>query len=368
MTDEVALIVDGQKFTNWESISISQSLTQIAGSFNFVVSSKWPTDWASNYGIYMGAKCEVTVNDYQMINGYIDQIPIKYSPNNYSISYAGRDKTADLVDSCFDIDVGKNELKNQQPFAIIGKLCSPFDIQVYGDMDVMLEMAKPIESYTIEVGTPIYEQISRLCQAYAVLPYTKGDGRLWLGRAGTIPSIDALEGGVNIKSASLSMSDRDRFQKYYAKGVQGEAKTDPPKSKVVKDYAITRERVMVVVDENLKTKGECDKRALWESRTKAGKSRKVGIKIQGWTQSTGQPWQLNSIVHVTDKYLGIEDSFLITSLTFTLGKSGTEVSMSLVHPSTFKKMAKDIGEKEIETEFEESSKAIHVPSYVWRNP
>ena len=356
MADEVALIVDGQKFTNWESVGISQSLTQIAGSFEFVVSSKWPTDWASNYGIYMGAKCEVTVNDYQIINGYIDQIPIRYSSNNYSISYAGRDKTADLVDSCFDIDEGKNELKNQTPYAIISKLCSPFDIQVYGDIDVLVEMndwSKPIESYTIEVGTPIYEQISRLCQAYAVLPYTKGDGVLWLGRAGVVPSIDSLEGGVNIKSASFRTSDRNRFQKYYAKGVQGEAKTktDVLKSDAIEDVNIARERVLVVVDENLKTIGSCNKRAAWEASIRAGKSGSLGIEVQGWTQSNGWPWMLNSVVPVYDQYLGIGEPFglsltrgagqpedwLIDSIDFSLDNTGGSIAnLGLVMPDTYK--------------------------------
>ena len=380
MTENVALIVDGIKFENWESISISQGLTQMAADFEFVVSSKFPTNWASSYGVYLGAKCEITVGGIGIVNGYIDEIPLSYSASSYTISYAGRDKTSDLVDCCYDLDDGSNEWANQTPFSIIKKLCKPFDIDVLGDVDVLIELndlTSPITRFSVSVGSPVYEDITKLCQAYGVLPYASS-GNLWLGRAGIAPSVDNLEGGVNILSATFNMSNRDRFKTYYARGNMGDYSVDPSKlSATQTDYAIDRHRSMIIVDENLKSKADCQKRVDWEARMRAGKSRTLSVEVQGWTQANGGwPWALNHTVNVKDEYLGVEDTFLIAGIDYSLDdSSGAITKLTLVYPDTFKVKRAPIEKKEFLTFWEENElkgkmtgKSPKKLPGNWRNP
>ena len=350
MADKFSLIVDDREWDGWESISVNQSLTDISGSFNVSVSSKFTTNWAENYGIYLGAKFQVKINDVSLVNGHIDEIPISYSKDNYSIGYAGRDKAADLVDCCHDTKKYKSEYQNLTPFAIIKKLCDPFDIEVIVDgtelYNEIYNTAKPIAKTVIDTGAPVYDAIEKLCQVYAILPYSNGDGALWLGRASKKYAKDKLEGGVNILAASSAQNNADRFRTYCAKASTSNAggTVDKLTSGDLIDWTIGRHRPLIIVDGDLKTIDDCQKKAAWEARVREGKSRKLDVTVQGWTQTDGTPWPLNRLVPVYDPYLGLDEDFLIAGLSFSLdGSSGSMTRITLVKPDTFElKKKKDI--------------------------
>jgi prophage tail gpP-like protein len=339
--DKVELIVDGVSFQHFTSISITRSMTQMAGEFSFEVSQKFKENVVENFGIYMGAPCQVKVNDKKIIDGYIDEIPLGYSASSYNISFDGRDKTADLVDCSVDFAEGKNSFKNQTAGKILEKLCDPFGINVqYHDVDASVEMndsKNPMEDFTVDVGSPVFDSISKLCKRYAVLPYSIGDGNLTIGKAGVGLAFDGLEGGVNILSATLGASDRNRFKVYKTKNVMGESIFPARLLKgEIEDEGIDRYRTIVITDDNLNTPDACQARCAWEARVRAGKSRKVDITVQGWAQSNDLPWPINALVHIRDDYLGLDEDRLIVSVENTVDSgSGSFSNLELVKPETF---------------------------------
>jgi prophage tail gpP-like protein len=77
--------------------------------------------------------------------------------------------------------------------------------------------------------------------------------------------------------------------------------------------------------------------AYWEAMTRAGLSRVHEYDLAGWTERTGKPWELNTIVPVQDQTNGITGDFLIDGFVFTSNKDGgDQTTLRLVNPKTYK--------------------------------
>ncbi|KKM77204.1 hypothetical protein LCGC14_1372370, partial [marine sediment metagenome] len=166
-------------------------------------------------------------------------------------------------------------------------------------------------------------------------------GKLYLTGTGTQKAKDSLEFGINILSGNISQSNRDRFQTYIVKG-QGkktDEKTIADASHPVAqhtDEIILRTRPIVIFAETTCDVGYCRDRAKWEAVNRAGQSRTIEYTVQGWTQSNGDVWPLNSLVQVRDSFLQINSTLLIASVNFTINNDqGTVTILTLMHPDAF---------------------------------
>lgn len=334
------LKINGRQFDTWKSINAQRSIAQIAGTFSFTTSNRFAGDVA-RWGFTTGDSCTVSIGDNTILTGYLDDIDDGYSLNTHDVTFTGRDKTEDLVDCAYDTFTLGSQLKNLTVLQIIKKLCDPFGISVeVDDSTVKAELSKEkVPVYNIEIGDKVYSMISTLCQQYAILPITTGDGKLRLTRTGIKKANDILEVGKNILANRLNQSDKDRFSVYYA---TGPAKTSAFNSKLIvngklSDNYVKRTRPLVIlVGEQANSDDVLQKRAAWEARIRAGGSRKVQTKVRGWTQSNGDIWPLNGLVSVKDDKIGVNGEFLIASINFSLDGSGGELTnMSLVPPEAF---------------------------------
>lgn len=359
MNEEVILKIGGKKYGGWKQVAIEKSLYQITGTFGFSSTDVYPGD-AEKWGIAMGDSCEVEVNGQTLITGYIEDIPISYDAAGHNIQISGRDKTGDLVDCPFILSA--NSWKNQTVLHIIKALCKPFGvlpnpagIEVVADDSVAGEVAIRTKNFKYNEGETVFETIRRLIGHHALLAISHGNGKLTLTRAGTTRTNDTLELGRNVLSGNIEQSDKERFSTYIAKGqgasddfASGKAVVEP--SGRFEDEVVLRYRPFVIQVDGKADEGKCKKRAEWESRNRAGNSRRVEYVVQGWTQSNGEVWPLNALVPVIDGFLGINSTLLIARLGFTIDDSGTFTSMSLVDPESFKLLATPI--KTMKTEFD----------------
>jgi len=338
------LKVNGRSFKKWKSINVDRSIAQITGSFSFTTSNKFAGE-NEKWEITTGDKCVVEIAGQKVVTGYIDDIDDGYDIGSHNITFSGRDKTADLVDCNFDIFTNESEFKNQTFIQIIKKLCSPFGVTVELDLELLSDtaLAKPMQDYKVETGQKVFEQIAILCQQYAVLPITTGEGILHITRAGLNRAFDTLESGKNIKANKLKQSDKNRYSIYYTITNGGNTGTAfntklIAEGKETDEYIEkSRDRPLIIsIGEQVADDGGAQKRADWESRIRAGGSRKVETVVKGWVQSTGDLWPLNGLVQEIDKKIGIDGVFLIAGINLNLDGNGGELTtMSLVHPDTF---------------------------------
>jgi len=341
--DKIALHIKGKKFEGWESANVEKSLYQMTGSFSLGVTDTSFKD-KKEWGIKMGDACSVSINGQNVITGYIEDIPISYDAQSHSIGFGGRDKTGDLIDCSFT-ETAK-EWTNQKVITIIKTLCDPFGIDV--DVDASVETKAnektPKEQFKINEGETVFDTIFRLCKPKGILPVSYGNGKLILTGTGTQKATDVLRFGKNILSGDISQSDKERFAEYVVKG-QGENslfgtvdEAAGPKG-VYKDNIILKTRPwrkIVIWPDSSCTVGYCKDMAKWECMNRAGKSRSINYKVQGWTQSNGKVWPLNALVKVKDSFLGIDTEYLIAAVGFSISnQSGTITTLNLVSPNTF---------------------------------
>lgn len=340
----ILLKVKGKTFGGWKAVNIEKSLYQMTGSFILGATDIFPGN-AKKWGITMGDECIVSIGDQNVITGYIEDIPISYDATSHDIQIGGRDKTGDLVDCSFT-ETSK-EWVDQKIITVIKALCNPFSIIVEIDASVTTKVNEktPKEQFKINEGETVFDTIFRLCKPKGILPISYGDGKLVLTRTGTQKTFDTLELGKNVKSGSISQSDKERFAEYIVKG-QGEknpfntvAEASGPKG-TYKDVILLKSRParkIVIWPESSCTSGYCKDMAKWEGENRAGKSRSIDYEVQGWTQSNGEIWPLNALVKVKDSFLGINGTtWLIASVNFTIDNdSGTITRLNLVHPDTF---------------------------------
>ena len=70
---------------------------------------------------------------------------------------------------------------------------------------------------------------------------------------------------------------------------------------------------------------------------KAGESDTLNYKVQGWRQSNGELWKVNTKVSISDSLLEIKNTpLLISRIGYSLSSAGSTVELTCVSPQTFR--------------------------------
>jgi len=356
MEDNIQLIVNGQAYEGWQEVAVQQSIMQIAGSFTIRAIDRYPGEPGS-WGMSMGSECQIKINGKNIIDGYIDTLPVNYSESEHVLEVNGRDKTGDLVDCSYYV-AGKNEWVNTTALSIITSLVAPFGITLEVNASVSSAVSAKIPKFSSNVGDTIFTLIDKLGKALGFIPISTGNGKLTLTSAGDTYATDSLKSGVNIKAGALIQSNVDRYQTYYVLGqnngtdfITPTASTQPIGSYT--DSVINRERTLVIEADTPIDIKKAREQAQWEALVRAGKSRSVKYTVLGWSQTNGNPWPLNKLIQVYDKALSINEAFLITAITFTLSiEEGARTQLLLMNPNAFTPLSSVLG---IKTNFDEGS-------------
>lgn len=329
----VTLTVGGTRYSGWQSIHISRGIEQVAGSFNLAVSEKF--DGLKNpRPIKAGDKATVAIDGDVVITGHVDVVAPQYDAHQHTLQISGRDATGDLVDCAA---VHKSGGWTNRTLAQIARdVAKPFGIGVKVETNV----GKPIKSLTIEPGETALETLDRAARYRGVLLMSDGLGNLLLTeprKGGAAPA--ALELGKNILSASGHVSLVDRFATYIVKAQQsgsdstfGAAASGPSAQVVDAVMQALRYRPTVILCEDQASAADCKLRAEWQRTVAAARSRQVVYTVVGW-RANMKLWQPNTTVPVTDAYLSLKETRLISQVDYTLDEQGarTELTCTLKH-------------------------------------
>lgn len=350
--DVMSFKINGQEIDKFESVLIQKSMDTISGTFGGVTTDFFPGN-PSDWNIKTGDVCTVFINNKKINTGYVDDFLIEYDTNSNTVQIIGRDKTEDLIDCSFDESA--NEWKNQSIANIVRNLCAPYDVTVVIDSSVTAEANTIIDTFKADEGEVISEIITRLCMDNAILPLCYNDGKLTLTKVSNRIMQDTIEVGVNAIRASSINSNKNRFSKYTVKG-QGTGSDNKLladfiyPSAYVMDSVITRNRPITIFADQATDNGKCLKKAKWEAKLRAGKSRQYEYVVEGWTQTNGDLWDINAEVRVRDTFFSINGTMLITDVVF----DGNSEDGELTYITVVSKSAYDINDITIiKSEFDE---------------
>lgn len=328
---DVRLAINGVEYGGWKSVRVVRGIDQVAGTFELGVSELWPGQDLTRQ-IRAGDRCKVSVDRTTVITGYVDDVQISEAKDSHEVSVSGRDATGDLVDCSAIHKTGRwSDRKIEQ---IAEDVCQPFGIKVTADADT----GAKVSSWAIQEGESAFECLERLARHAGVLLVSDGLGGLRITRAGARRVGTALVREQNILAASGTLSFRDRFSQYVAKGESfGTDETSGPAllpKAVVVDAGVKRYRPLIVLAEDLATPETLKRRAEWERNVRGGRSTDVAVKVQGWSHAAGL-WRPNEIVGVQHPALRLNHDLLIRSVAFVLDESGTVTELALTMPEAF---------------------------------
>ncbi len=343
-TEDIALIVAGNRYTGWTDIRLERRIDRMTTRFAASVVTglstfkpAWSIDPFTSFMLKAGKD--------HLLTGYLDDYAADLSGKNHSIRVSGRSKTEDLIDCTPDIRSG--QFKGYTLEQIARSICQLYGIGVI----VQTPATQVFLDATLQRGETAFAFLERMARLSSVLLIDDEQGNLVLTMAGNSRAAGRLEQGVNIKRGSLKQDVRKRFSEYIVKGqhpigsaaanaggLNGLGNPSPTsvapvitnQRAVATDTGVPRYRPMVLMAEAVLDQAGMQARANWERNFAYGRSVEVEITVVGWRQPDGNLWRLNELVSVSAPWLRVDQDLLIVGVDFSLSNStGFETTLKL---------------------------------------
>lgn len=343
----MTLEINGIEYSGFTSATSFRSVESISGSFSFSATSTDNIEFPVN----VGDRCRVLIGGEPVNNGFVENISSSYDAESKSLLISGRDKTADMIDSS---TVGKNNFQGTLLLSDIieQSLESGFitDVEVIDNAP----LSRPFNGADVQasdVGESIFEFCDRYARKLQVLLTGDGNGNVVITRSGTKKATTGLfnvTGGTknNILSAQADYSTTDIYNKYIIKSQSSlfglNSAGDTPVSEVVDqsgtatDDTVRASRQIEIVPPASMAADDATKYALWQKNLRRAKAFSATIIVHGHTQGNGDLWQPNTLVDLHDDVLGRKGTFLIKSITNSIGNDkGETTSIEIVERDAY---------------------------------
>lgn len=344
MTEQVYLNIDSQRIYGWQDVSVFHSMDAIAPQFD--VSYTDPDQNFIDVDLQLDTDVSLWLGNDQIIAARIEDIAPSYDDKSHSIAAAGRGPAGDLVDCAYDVDGAQNkQFRKQKLDVIASELCRPFGIKVIVDRGV--DVGEPL-TQTIDEGESIWSFLDQLARYRAVRFMSDLQGNLHITKPGLRRSQTVLAYGVNIKGCAARYSLRDIYSSYTVLSQLAGVGVQQSPNAVARQLGREldqrysgRHRPFVAMSDRSATSKECETRAKFERRTRAGRSQSVVYTLNGWRDEQGELWQINTLVSIQDPIAGINGERLISEVRYIESDGGRECQLTVKPLSAFDLKAED---------------------------
>jgi prophage tail gpP-like protein len=278
----------------------------------------------SAQGLTAGSACEVLIDDDLTITGAVDRI--HYSSKSRILTWTGRDKTGDMVDSTPVVSTG--QWTGLTAKEIIASIALPFGITVTG------EDGLTFPQYNTELDATCAEIIAELCSMSGMLATSSSDGNIVLTKAATIQSEIILQEGRNIKDMEFIADASAVFSSYKVIGQQSFTGTDQtsatqPFGTVAGTGASPR--LMTVINSNSMDYASAASQAEWIAADKESSQEYVKVTIAEYSKV-----QPNTLITLVSDTLRISGQRLIETVIWEYSpEEGHHTTFILVNPSKY---------------------------------
>jgi len=341
----LTLKVNGFEYSNFTSASCSLQLDTLAGQFSFSAIATKNQVIPFN----VGDECQVDVNGIKVLTGYIELSDVDYDSTSHDISYLGRSKTGDLIESYINtIEINAPvSLKSviEQVIKDIG-----MNVKVINQVPGLLDFTKTEDIISPKVGENAFLFIEKLARKRQVLLTTDADGNVVIVKPNADTAPTGLQNAIgkegnNIETGSISRDETDLYNKYISKSqanlstlnFSGETKSKDivsQKSPVVLDKNIRPSRQLVFQAESSSSDLENENRAKWEQNIRQTRSMVYSVTVATYG-ADNKLWMPNQIVNVNDEFAGINGQMLINSVTFLKEANITETTIGMVNKKSY---------------------------------
>lgn len=323
----VTLEIDGQALDLWTDVSIQRSLESPARAFQVTAIQKRPGQVVAR----PGSAAVLRLNGMTLVTGWVDDIDVGRDIAGSAVTFTGRSRTADLVDSAPAPGTSR-KWTAAPPSLIVAALAAPFGITVtppaVGN--------EPFKRFALEPNETIWDAVDRICSARGLIAIDDAAGNLTLTRLSTTTAprhLGTLQAGGNLAAWKVSHKSSQRFSAYLAKGqTVGDIVTPAALASSVvgqaTDVGVSRPRYLAIDAHGLDTAGAIAK-AQWEATTRYGRAITVSGELPGWTDAAGTAWEPGHLVNVRIPYAGLDTELVIVEANLTRSTGGSSTSFVL---------------------------------------
>ncbi len=345
----ITLEVNGSRFDGFTDISVNRNVENISGSFLFTATS----DNVTTFPIEVGSPCRVFIANDSVIDGFVESVQVSYDAGTHSLSIAGRDRTADVIDSSV---VGKKEFVGPIGLVdIITRTLTDNGIEGISVTDTTGGIAsfKEGEFFSAEIGSTVFEFIEKYARKRQVLLTTDGDGNIVLARAGktsAIATLQNIKNGVdnNILSGNINYDFTQRFNKYTMESQQNPSALSfgadvsvpnvPVQTGTDTDDHIRSSRQLQIMTGSSDTGGDLKNLATWHANLRRIRSADYSVVVQGFHQDEAATtlWIPNILVQVVDNFADVSATLLIKSVEYNFNiTAGSTTTINLVDKDAY---------------------------------
>ncbi len=336
--------MNGVEFSGFKSSSVTSSMETVSSAFSFS-STAQP---GSSYPIKAGDSVTVDVDGTTRVTGSVDTVSVSYSDSSHTITIAGRDKLADLIDST----VG--DTKQIVAPISLSAVCRLIldgigltDVQVINNIED-IEDFKEGELVSASVGEKGFEFLEKFARIRQALLTTDGLGNLVIERGSSkklkTQLINIPRNKLsNITKGSSTVDISKRYNKYkcagdqnVSSGISEESFADiSAQSGEAIDNDIRSSRVLEFNSEENASSETCANRATWEANVRRARSITATITVPK-NSANNELWIPNRLVDINDVFLNINAEMLIKSVQYSQTlQGGSTTTMDLITPDAY---------------------------------
>lgn len=324
---EIEIRIGAQRFAGWKTASVKRTIEDVCSTFSLSVTDKWATD-SKPWEIREGADASILVASKVRTVGIVDAREVEFSTSSHSITLTGRGKPSLLVDNSFDL--GSWEFRKVHLLDFVTRIGAQHGVTVELGPGVILPPV-PSEVFAVTPGDTSFQVLDRVCRFAGILPVENERGGITLIKPGVTVAPVALVEGVNLLGGSASFNHSERFSSYVVLGQDSEGKSVRA---TATDSGVKQKRELVLQADGAVSQSQAQARANWEASTRAARSERVTVPVQGWEMVPGQLWNPGDLVTVTAPRLGVSGQLVIASADMTLD-GGTKTILELMRPDAF---------------------------------
>lgn len=348
----IFLEVDGVPYEGFTEISVLRAIGAISGSYSF----KTTSDKKVSLPIQEGQSCRVLIDEFPVINGFIETVGVDYDATTHNIELAGRDKTMDVID-CSTLT---KELSGTLSLEIIIRKILDGNglqnIQVINNVSG-LKPFKDGDVESAEVGETLFEYMEKYSRKRQVLLTGDGNGNIIITRSGITEAQTSLLNVVNgvdnnVLSGRGSYSGTDLFNTYTVLSQQNPVALENAGSisnadlvnqpGTVTDGDVRTTRVFEIRPDQSGSKEDSGNLALWTRNVRRARAFNYTAVVQGHYQDEAKTrlWVPNEIVSINDDFVGMSSQLnaqmLIDTIEYKIGNdSGSTTSITCVDKNAY---------------------------------
>ena len=348
---DIALVVEGVEYRDIARATVEMALDQFADVVTVQMSEKWAERRGSLvFPFEEGAPFDFVVDGEIWVTGFVSELPISYTADDHSVGATCLSWGGNLTTSCH---LKPMVWRDATLDRIVRDVVSPYGLKTIVQPGV--DLGEPFRRFAAGVGETSYEVIRRAASKRALWVTCGGnESDVSIVQTGTERIGQVIVGGgvpgrqANVLAGSRSATFTDRHDEIHVVGQSGEhadwyADQATHGHAVAHDYGVKIFRPLVIHEPSESGAKKLQRRADFEVRTRAGRSRRLQYTVQGCYAEDPAfgpvVWLPNHLVQVIDGLLDVDDELLIERVTNDFTLEGTTTMLDLVAPQAYDQLA-----------------------------